>query len=63
MRRTDNGYTFILTGSGRPPEGPVRETGGLSSLRALTERQGGSMRIDCVPEVRITVTVPLPAPS
>ena len=59
VRRTDNGYTFVLTGSGRLPEGPVRETGGLLSLRTLTESHGGSMRIDCVPEVRITVTVPL----
>ena len=63
MRRTEAGYTFVLSGNGRPPESPIRESGGLLSLRALVERQGGTLQIDCLPGVRVKISVPFSAPS
>ena len=59
-RRTEAGFRFTLCTNGQPPSAPIRETGGLLSLRTLAESQGGSLRIDCLPEVRITITIPAP---
>ena len=41
-----------LTNDGALPAGPVRESGGLSNLRKLTEKQGGVMRIESTPMFR-----------
>ncbi len=57
-RRADSGYTFILSNNGRPPDAPIRETGGLLSLRTLVERQGGTMQTGSCPCFRLSVTVP-----
>ena len=37
--------TFLLCSNGTPPEAPIRESGGLLSLRSLVERQGGTMTV------------------
>ena len=57
ISRTDAGFRIVLRSNGNPPEGPILETGGLRSLRALVENHAGSMRIDTCPEVRMTITV------
>ena len=43
--RKEDGYIFELTNNGRPPEGEIRETGGLRTLRYMIENAGGSMEI------------------
>ena len=62
-RRTEAGFRFTLCTNGQPPSAPIRETGGLLSLRTLAESQGGNFSIDCLPEVRITITLPVPEPA
>ncbi|MBR3334524.1 MAG: hypothetical protein IKG23_09565 [Clostridia bacterium] len=64
VRHTDDTYTFTLRSNGTPPgDGthpgdPVRESGGLASLRKLVENAKGSMRTDSGPEFTVTVSVP-----
>ena len=58
ISREKNGLCFALTGNGAPPAGPIRESGGLRSLRQLIESKGGGMTVASVPQVRITVTLP-----
>lgn len=54
---TQDGETDVitLTNDGEPPAGQVRETGGLSNLRALIERQGGQMEIESAPVFRLVL--------
>ena len=47
-----------FTNDGEQPQGPIRERGGLSSLRTLTERAGGRMVIHTTPAFSITLTLP-----
>ncbi|MBQ6663879.1 MAG: hypothetical protein IJM69_10100 [Firmicutes bacterium] len=58
MERTGTAYVWTLANNGRPPQGPIRESGGLRSLRALVEKEGGSMAVESVPSFRLTVTLP-----
>ena len=39
------GGTLLICSNGTPPEEPIRESGGLLSLRSLVERQGGTMTV------------------
>ena len=47
-----------LTNNGRPPDGPVRETGGLKDLRRIVERAGGTMEVHSAPRFRLRVAFP-----
>ncbi len=58
-RRSDTGHTFTLCSNGRLPAMPIRETGGLLSLRTLAESRHGIMRIDVSPLFRLTIQLPL----
>ena len=58
-RRLDSGYTFTLHSNGHPPSAPVREAGGLLSLRTLAESHHGVMRIDVSPEFILTIELPI----
>ena len=60
VRREENGMRFSVENNGAAPAQPIRESGGLLSLRALTENQGGQMTVDSVPVFRLTVTMPEP---
>ena len=51
-------FVFTLHSNGQPPATPIRETGGLLSLRTLVEREGGSLRIKCSDAVCVTITFP-----
>ena len=53
-----NGTRFSLQNNGTPPAGPVREAGGLLSLRALTESKGGCMEIASEPTFRLDIFLP-----
>ena len=48
----------VLTNNGAQPAGPIRETGGLRTLRALTERAGGRMTVCVSPEFYIELELP-----
>ena len=54
--------TFLLCSNGTPPEAPIRESGGLLSLRSLVERKGGTMRArggrDAEAAFRLEITIP-----
>ncbi|MBO4914646.1 MAG: hypothetical protein J5449_05505 [Oscillospiraceae bacterium] len=56
--RSDGRQVLTISNNGRPPEGPIRETGGLATLRALTEREGGTMELDCSGRFKLTITMP-----
>ena len=58
IRSTGAADVFTLRTNGRPPAVPVRETGGLLSLRMLAERQGGTMRIAADPAFTLTIRLP-----
>lgn len=53
IRREGNAVSVELTNDGRPPQGPVNETGGLKNLRALTENRGGRMKVESRAEFRL----------
>ena len=51
--------TAVLTNNGRPPKGPVAESGGLLALRKEIEAAGGQMKVDSLPEFRLTIALPV----
>lgn len=53
---TDTHYVVSIQNDGRLPEGPISEGGGLSSLCRKAEAAGGSMRVDCQPAYRLTLS-------
>ena len=58
FRHENAGWIISVTNGGSAPEGPVRETGGLATLRRMAQEAGGTMRVETEPEFRLTVTVP-----
>ncbi|MBQ6164995.1 MAG: hypothetical protein IJK23_11025 [Clostridia bacterium] len=55
VRQEDGAVVMELTNDGRPPRGPIKETGGLKNLRALAERKGGRMTVESAPAFRLTL--------
>ncbi len=53
-----NGTRFTLQNDGTPPSGPIREAGGLLSLRALAEGRGGCMEVESLPAFRLVIFLP-----
>lgn len=58
MTENDREYSVTLTNNGKKPEQEIKEGGGLSSLRKITENAGGRMSVESKPEFSLTVTVP-----
>ena len=57
--RSGEGETvFCLESNGKMPDGAIRESGGLASLRALAERHGGEMRTGVSAVFRLTIRFP-----
>lgn len=56
---TQKGPSWIIrcTDNGTPPNGPIQEGGGLSSLRRRVERAGGTMRVEAAPRFMLTLTI------
>ena len=48
-----------VTNDGASPEGEIVEGGGLTSLRILVKKNGGTMEIKTVPGFELTVSVPV----
>ena len=55
-------YVIRLTSNGEQPAGPIRETGGLKSLRELTEYIGGTMELSYSPVYTVTLMLPKEVP-
>ena len=55
---TSSQTVFRLAGNGAPPDGPVREAGGLLALRALTEQEHGTMQITSAPSFLLILRLP-----
>ncbi len=55
--------TIRFTNNGLQPTGPIRETGGLASLRVLAERAGGTLAIAVQPRFTVTLTLPKEVPN
>ena len=47
--------TVRVTNTGRPPKGPVAESGGLLALRRSVEETGGCMTVETEPAFTLTV--------
>ena len=58
FRHEDGEWTISVTNGGTPPDNPVRETGGLATLRRMAGEAGGRMEVETEPVFRLTVTVP-----
>lgn len=56
-RRGDQ-WQLCIKNNGTPPKEPIREGGGLSSLRRRIEKAGGTMTVHALPEFMLTVTLP-----
>ena len=48
---------LTVTNNGRPPKGPVAESGGLLSLRRSVEAAGGKMSVRSLPVFSLTITI------
>ena len=55
----DHTASVSVTNSGAVPEGKIVEGGGLTSLRILVKKSGGTMKIKTVPGFELTVSVPI----
>lgn len=51
-------YRIICTNNGIVPKNPIKEGGGLSSLRSMIERINGTMKIDIYPQFILTILLP-----
>ena len=58
IRKEETGTRFSLANNGAPPAGPIRETGGLLSLRTLTQSRGGRMDEVYAPAFRLDIFLP-----
>lgn len=50
--------TVVITNSGRVPQGPIAEGGGLSALRKKVEARGGEMRLSHAPRFALILNLP-----
>ena len=58
ITETPGMYTMRFTNDGRPPEGEIREKGGLSNLRREVEAAGGTMAVKSSPYFELILTLP-----
>ena len=52
-------WSIRITNNGRPPKGPVTESGGLLSLRRHTEAAGGVMTVESAPVFALVLRLPV----
>ena len=57
-RRAENRLLARLTNNGTQPTGPIREQGGLKTLRTLTEQAGGVMTVTVLPGFAVCLELP-----
>lgn len=51
-------YSITLTNNGKRPTEEIKEGGGLSSLRTMTENAGGKMTTLSAPQFAVIITIP-----
>ena len=56
LRESGTQLTAVFTNNGKPPAGPIAETGGLAALRRTVEAAGGSMTVESAPAFRLILT-------
>lgn len=56
---SDHAASVSVTNSGAVPDGEIVEGGGLTSLRILVKKSGGTMKVKAVPVFELTVSVPI----
>ena len=61
IQSTDAEISYVLRSNGAAPALPIRETGGLKSLRTLVEKEKGTMQTSASPAVTVTICLPLPS--
>lgn len=61
IQSTDTAISYTLRSNGEAPALPIRETGGLKSLRMLVEKEKGTMQTAASPAVTVTIRLPLPS--
>ena len=49
---------FSFTNNGKPPKGPIAESGGLLALRRAVETAGGQMKVQSEPAFLLTILLP-----
>lgn len=57
IRKSGTQWTIRCTNNGDAPEGPIREGGGLSTLRRQVEREGGTMTVESAPRFALILRV------
>ncbi len=58
LQKEEGRIVALFSGNGDPPSEPVRETGGLHTLRRLTESLGGTMTVYADPTLRVRLSLP-----
>ncbi len=59
ITETETGISMTITNNGKPPKGPIAESGGLLSLRQSVEEAGGQMTIQGRPAFTLHLSIPL----
>lgn len=59
----EESFVITFSNNGDQPVEPIREKGGLSSLRKLAENAGGSLLISAAPTFSVTLTLPKEVPN
>lgn len=57
--RRENTASVSVTNNGAVPDGEIAEGGGLSSLRILVEKSGGTMEVETAPRFELKASVPV----
>ena len=58
VKEADKEYEMACTNNGCIPTEPITEGGGLSSLRKITERAGGTMTVAIEPRFILSIVLP-----
>ena len=53
-----SGKTVTIANNGKPPKGPIVESGGLKAIRRLTEEAGGTMQVRSLPAFQLSIRFP-----
>ena len=53
-----DGAVIVINNNGKPPKGPIVESGGLLSLRRGVEEAGGRMDVQSLPSFALTLSFP-----
>ena len=59
IQSTEAELSYVLRSNGAAPALPIRETGGLKSLRTLVEKEKGTMQTAAAPAFTLTIRLPV----